>query len=83
MTNKRRGASSPSVVPPVLGLASAGGFVGFFGGFWVLPSAWHTTGVLVGVLGGAVAGWRLARRAKLQQGNRGHGAPDDSTDGGL
>jgi hypothetical protein len=44
-------------------LASAGGAVNFFSGFWVLPSDWHMWGVVAGVLSGAVVGWMLGHRA--------------------
>lgn len=61
-----------TVLFPVLGLASAGGALGFFGGFWVLPVGWWATGVVTGIVGGALAGVLLSRRG----GRHPSGSPD-------
>ena len=61
MADRPKTGSRASILLPVWGLASAGGALGFFGGFWVLPPNWSGAGVVAGVIGGAVAGLRLGR----------------------
>jgi hypothetical protein len=75
----QRSSSRAEVLLPVWGLASAGGAVSFFGGFWVLPSDWHMLGVVAGVVGGAVAGWLLGHRGdrcRVRQEAEPSAAPD-------
>jgi hypothetical protein len=72
-----------SVALPAFGLASAGGFVGFFGGFWVLPADWWPVGVVAGVAGGAVAGVLLSRRGGHRPPGSQDTKPGAAADGGA
>ena len=72
-----------TVLFPVLGLASAGGALGFFGGFFVLPAGWWAAGVVTGVVGGALAGVLLSRRVGRHPSGKPESEQRDAVDGGA
>lgn len=72
-----------TVLFPVLGLASAGGAMGFFGGFFVLPAGWWAAGAVTGVVGGALVGVLLSRRGIRHPSGNPESEQRDAVDGGA